>query len=64
MSKVEGHKMHDDPAKSKVKSMGHPNVKHQAGDMGEKASMDKALGNLSGGNNDHYGHKRVNKYKK
>jgi hypothetical protein len=31
--------------------------------MGEGASMKKALHNLSGGNNDTTGHKRMAKYK-
>lgn len=63
MGKTEGHKIHDDPHHSKVKSKGHPSVSHQAGDMGEKASMAKGLGNLSGGNSDRTGHKRLGKYK-
>lgn len=63
MGKTEGRVMHDDPKHSKVKSTGHPSVSHQAGDMGEKASMAKGLGNLGGGNKDLTGHKRLGKYK-
>lgn len=64
MGKTEGSKMHDDPPESKVKDTGGAPLRHQAGDMGEKASMSKALNNLGPDRGDITGHRRIGKYKK